>query len=393
MRDQLSEHGDQRYAMKVYGNLFNKDVELMKSVWNELFLVRAMRTSFGHGSTGGHPNIVQWIRHVQVPPFEHTQFNYAASLYELMDADLHFALQHNQLTIREVRHCLFDVLCALDFLHSNQMVHQNISSQTVLVSKDFDVKLTNFRHCVHVHQIKAFSKTYLTANIKNYRAPEILMQSFDLISLPIDLFAVGCLFAEMLLGRPLFEARHYLEQLEQLVKLVGVPEMNDNLLSGVSYLASKSLKRVADSGQFHTDRFEETFPMLEQCPEAMHLLKQLLAFWPKDRIDVREAIRHPFFDCIRQRKEQELNQVLGVHFGRGGACGCWPRLRHPEFKLDMYYERPLLLKNLIYNELMLGVKPRRASMFDGTGWSSNVQQYSTFSDVEIVTSSHEFAQC
>lgn len=353
------------YAMKIYGNLFNKDVELMKTVWNELFLVRSINT------IGGHPNIVKWIRHVETPEFENEHFDYAASLYELMDADLHFALQHNQFTIREAQYCLFNVLNAIYFLHENNLVHQNISSQTVLVTTDFDVKITNFRHCVNTSDMKSLSKTYLTANVKSYRAPEILMQSFDTVSLPIDIFAAGCLFAEVLLRKPLFEAKHYLEQLELLVELVGVPDISD--LSGISYLATKSLQRVHNSGCFVHDTFEETFPMLKDHPDALDLLRKMLAFWPKDRITVQEAIQHPFFDSLRDKFFSSRQDQ-------------YKSLRTPEYKVDMYYERPLLLKNLICNELALGRK-QSSSIFTNVQHMSQV--FDHLCDIDIITSASQ----
>jgi serine/threonine protein kinase len=210
----------------------------------------------------------------------------------------------------------------------------------------------------------------MTANVKSYRAPEILMQDFDEISYPVDVFAAGCLFAEIILGKPLFRAKYYIEQLEMIAKLIGIPEILD--LKAASDMAIKWVHRIHTSNLYKQDTFAETFPSLKEFPDALDLLKKMLAFKPKDRISVKEAIQHSFFDHIRSK-----------YFV---TCGDASSFRHTGFNVDTCFESVLLIKNLIYNELFLG-RELESTISESI---EQVNQYmQEFSDLEIITTSSD----
>jgi serine/threonine protein kinase len=100
------------------------------------------------------------------------------------------------------------------------------------------------------------------------------------------------------------------------------------------------------------------------------LLKKMLAFKPQDRISVEEAIEHFFFDHIRSK--------FFV------TCGDASSFRHTGFNVGTYFENVLLMKNLIYNELLLG---RELESTISESIEQLNQYMQEFSDLEIITTS------
>jgi cyclin-dependent kinase 2 len=119
-----------------------------------------------------------------------------------------------------------------------------------------------------------------------YRAPEILLGGRQ-YSTPVDIWSVGCIFAEMAQKRPLFMGDSEIDQLFKIFKILGTP--NEDTFPGVTSLPD----------------FKPTFPKwkpqnLERlnpnlCSNGIDLLSQMVCFDPAKRISARAALSHPYF--------------------------------------------------------------------------------------------------
>lgn len=110
------------------------------------------------------------------------------------------------------------ILKGVDFLHSHRIVHRDLKPQNLLVTKDGIIKLTDFG----LARIYDFY-TLLTSVVVTlwYRSPEVLMcLSY---ATPVDLWACGCIFAELHTRRALFEGQKEKHQLEKIFEVVGTP--------------------------------------------------------------------------------------------------------------------------------------------------------------------------
>ncbi|KAG2268116.1 hypothetical protein Bca52824_062671 [Brassica carinata] len=111
-----------------------------------------------------------------------------------------------------------------------------------------------------------------------YRAPEICRSFFSKYTPAIDIWSVGCIFAEMLLGKPLFPGKNVVHQLDLMTDFLGTPPP-ESISKARRYLSSMRKKQPIP--------FSHKFPKAD--PLALRLLERLLAFDPKDRASAEDV--------------------------------------------------------------------------------------------------------
>jgi cell division cycle 2-like len=121
-------------------------------------------------------------------------------------------------------------------------------------------------------------------------APEILLGA-KTYSTAIDMWSVGCIFAELLLKEPLFQAKAEIELISMIFKLLG-PPTNDSWPEYSSLPLAKTI--TPPSPQPH--QFRQKFPFLTIA--GIDLLSSLLTYDPERRITAEEALQHPYFSCV-----------------------------------------------------------------------------------------------
>lgn len=145
---------------------------------------------------------------------------------ELLDTDLHRILQSKR-KLREdyVKLFLYQLLRGLKYTHSANVCHRDIKPSNILVdSETLLLRIGDFGRSRILDP--AYShKGYLTHRISTlwYKSPELLLNSSTYDS-AVDIWAAGCVFAEMLLGKPLFEGQHEIDQLELILDSVCLTE-------------------------------------------------------------------------------------------------------------------------------------------------------------------------
>uniref|UniRef100_H2ZTR1 mitogen-activated protein kinase n=1 Tax=Latimeria chalumnae TaxID=7897 RepID=H2ZTR1_LATCH len=130
-----------------------------------------------------------------------------------------------------------------------------------------------------------------------YRAPEVILNWMH-YSQTVDIWSVGCIMAEMLNGRTLFKGNDYLDQLTQIMKIMGVPgpefiqKLDDqearNYIKSLPYFPKKDFKLL--------------FP--RASPLAVDLLEKMLVLDVDNRINAAAALAHPYFEQFRDPDEE-----------------------------------------------------------------------------------------
>ena len=124
-----------------------------------------------------------------------------------------------------------------------------------------------------------------------YRAPEVLM-GIKSYSVPIDIWSIGCIFAEMINHRPLFAGENEIDHLHKIFYNLGTPD--ESSWAGVSQLPD------------WRDSFPRwrRKPMRDLCPslpdDGLDILARMLEYEPSKRISALDAINHPYFDDLKR---------------------------------------------------------------------------------------------
>jgi len=252
----------------------------------------------------GHENIVGLIDMDLSHPHN---FNEVYLVEELMEADLHQIIRSGQpLTDAHFQYFLFQILRGLKFVHSANVLHRDLKPGNLLVNADCELKICDFGLARgYVDSEDAHSAGFMTEYVATrwYRAPEIML-SFQSYTKAIDMWSVGCIFAEMLGGKPLFRGRDYVDQLNQILSILGTPD--DQTLKRIgserTQIYIKSLPHMPKVS------FSQLYPKAN--PLAIDLLNKLLDFDPATRITVEQALEHPYLATYHDPDDEPAHERL-----------------------------------------------------------------------------------
>jgi mitogen-activated protein kinase 15 len=123
-----------------------------------------------------------------------------------------------------VRKILKQILSAVNFMHQRGVVHRDIKSANILMFKDGHVKLADFG----LSRVTRHPMLPMTKEVQSmwYRAPEILLGS-NKYTKGVDMWSLGCILAELLLGKPVFPGTSTLNQLDRVMEIIGRPSSDD----------------------------------------------------------------------------------------------------------------------------------------------------------------------
>jgi len=188
-----------------------------------------------------------------------------------------------------VKSYMYQLLQGVLFCHSHRIVHRDLKPQNLLIDNKGTLKIADFGLA------RAFGLPLppLTHEVLTlwYRAPEILLGG-QFYSIPVDIWSCGCIFAEMVTGRPLLPGDSEIDQLFKTFRLLGTP--NEDTWPGVtSYPDFKTT-----FPQWKPTPLSEAVPGLE--PLGIDLLSKMLIYEPNRRISAAEALKHPYFDDLKK---------------------------------------------------------------------------------------------
>ncbi|CAH2286326.1 mitogen-activated kinase 15 isoform X2 [Pelobates cultripes] len=167
----------------------------------------------------------------------------------------------------------------------------SLPPSNILLDADCLVKLCDFGLARSLYQILEDSgNPALTEYVATrwYRAPEILLASHRYTK-GVDMWSVGCILGEMLLGKPLFPGTSTINQIERIMNVIPPPSQEDVMAIKSEYGSSV----ISRMGSRRRVTLQELLPPTSP-PEALDLLNRLLVFNPDKRLTAEEALQHPY---------------------------------------------------------------------------------------------------
>jgi mitogen-activated protein kinase 7 len=224
----------------------------------------------------------------------------AAIITDLMGKSLQDRIYHETQpqSPEEIRLMLYQIMSGLAFLHQHGIIHRDIKPSNVLVSKYGVVKIADFGLSRWSGCKPDESKPMTTYTITRwYRPPEVLA-SRKPYTTAVDMWSVGCLFAEMVLRNPLFPGEDTFDQVQTILAIRGPPPLHvRKTWEPVFQLLPATLR----------DRLSQ---MVKLPFLGLDLLQKLLAYDPAQRITAVQAMQHPYFSAIYREKDlPQVNQM------------------------------------------------------------------------------------
>ena len=185
-------------------------------------------------------------------------------------------------------------------MHSANIMHRDLKPSNILINADCDLKICDFGLSRGFgEEVDECLKKTAYVVTRWYRAPEVslLNKSYNK---SLDMWSVGCIFAELLQRTTLFPGDTNTNQVIMVLRIIGVPEDEDLEFIDNEHamvFIQKQRKNQLEQGRKTVD-WKQRIP--HATDDAIDLLKQLLAFNPEKRLTVEEAINHPYFANLRK---------------------------------------------------------------------------------------------
>ena len=236
-----------------------------------------------------HDNII-CVREIMQPPSDLSSFSDVYVVLDLMETDLHHIIHSNQpLSDEHTRYFLYQILRGLKYIHSANVLHRDLKPSNLLVKANCELKIGDFGMARGLSSSTEEHSMFMTEYVATrwYRAPE-LMLSLSEYTYSLDMWSVGCICAELLGRRQLFPGKDYLEQLNLILSVVGTP--TEEVLSNIGSVRVKSY--LAQLPRREKVKMDVLYPGAHS--DALNLLDRMLQLKPSDRIEVEDALAHPY---------------------------------------------------------------------------------------------------
>jgi serine/threonine protein kinase len=198
----------------------------------------------------------------------------------------------------EIRKIIRQIILGIDYLHNNGVIHRDIKPDNILISSNGILKLTDFDLCTEIPKNKnePLSRNVITLY---YKPPEIFYGDLY-YGKGVDIWSIGCVFCELILGYPIFKGKCELETLGKIIEIVGAP--TEKNWPGVSqlqnYLPYPEKNGILE--QVFNDKISS---------QGLDLILKLLCLDPSQRISCEDALNLEYFSdaCDENELVQELN--------------------------------------------------------------------------------------
>ncbi|EPY21793.1 extracellular signal-regulated kinase 1/2 [Strigomonas culicis] len=264
-----------KVAIKKISRIFD-NLQEAKRILREMEILTTLR----------HTNIIRLRRFFR--PVSKTTFEDVYLVMDLYDTDLHRIIKSGQkLTNEHHQYFMIQAFRGLHYLHSAKIMHRDLKPSNLLVNADCALAICDFGLA---RDDQAAPTDDLTQYVVTrwYRPPELLDMMSSAYSSAVDVWSLGLIFAELMVGKALLPGSDYIGQLIMIVNLLGTPSVED-----MEFLSADTKKFLLNQPVRSARSFTDLFPMAP--PEAADLLSKVLVFHPAKRLTAKPSNRAPLF--------------------------------------------------------------------------------------------------
>eukprot|EP01083_Nonionella_stella_P306999 1077327_1 len=274
-----------------------------------------------------HPTIVDMYD--VLPPADPNKVDSLTLIYERAETDLRHIFSTNQyFSSLHVQHILYQILCGVKYIHDAKIVHRDLHPSSILINADGRIKITSFNKACGIHE-----RQFYQISCAQYISPEMLLlqQPYAKDLCLSDMWAVGCIFAELLQmekvncrnpqhRRPLFEVI-WIDQLRGIFEVIGYQRDCD-----VDWITDQDTRKRVDrirasffyshhsicDAHFDYDKSREAEAsrlatrFSGTTKDGVALLNNMLKFNIRRRLRAKHAIKSTYFDKVRDSNLENM---------------------------------------------------------------------------------------
>lgn len=209
-------------------------------------------------------------------------------VFEFMESDLEAVIRDRNIVLSpaDIKSYLQMTLKGLAHCHKKWVLHRDMKPNNLLIAGDGQLKLADFG----LARIFGSPDRRFTHQVfaRWYRAPELLFGTKQYGS-GVDVWAAGCIFAELLLRRPFLQGSSDIDQLGKIFAAFGTPKPSQ----------WPDMVYLPDYVEYHfvtAPSIRSLFPMASD--DALDLLSKMFTYDPKARISTQQALEHRYFSSV-----------------------------------------------------------------------------------------------
>lgn len=202
--------------------------------------------------------------------------------------------------LEDIKFYMYELLRAVDYAHSQGLIHRDLKPHNIMIDharrqlRVIDWGLAEFYH----------PRTELNVRVasRHYKGPELLVDD-RLYDYSLDIWSIGCTLAGMIFKKePFFYGNDNADQMKKIVQVLGSAGFIEYLDAYGLSMDAETQERVGGAAVPPRDwmSFANDANKDRICSEAIDLISKMLVYDPTHRITCKDAMEHPFFDCIRK---------------------------------------------------------------------------------------------
>ena len=253
------------------GTIISREYKLLKEINDHTFIVKLYDIFYTYSEKGVIQNLV----------FEYLPMNLSKYIRD----------QSANLSFKEISLIFRQILRALDYLHSKKIVHRDLKPENILFDpENFKLKLCDFGSAKLIDGED--NTPYIVS--RYYRAPELVYGN-HIYNSEIDIWAAGCIFVELFIGKPVFMGKNDGDQFIQQAYVLGPPSLSE--FTKLIENSNVPAKLVTKATQIQPrTSLKKLLEHKENCDPAESLAKMMLCYDPSKRPTAKECLAHDFFN-------------------------------------------------------------------------------------------------